>query len=92
MARTRAGAGRSKDSTAFWPELRELDMFFQGKDAVHKTMQRVAKKLASKKIPYAVVGGMAVYAQGHRRATNDVDILLTPEGFEAFREMFVPED
>jgi hypothetical protein len=92
MARTYAGADPSGRTKTFWQQLRELDMFFHGKDPVHKTMRRVAKKLASKKIPYAVVGGMAVFAHKHRRATNDVDILLTPEGFEAFCKLFVPED
>jgi hypothetical protein len=88
MSHTRTRA----ESSGFWPELRELDMFFQGKDPVHKTMQRVAKRLQSKNIPYAVVGGMAVFAHQHRRATNDVDILLTPDGFEAFRRLFVPKN
>jgi hypothetical protein len=88
MSRTHTRA----ESSGFWPQLRELDMFFQGKDPVHKTMQRVAKRLESKNIPYAVVGGMAVFAHEHRRATNDVDILLTPDGFEAFRRLFVPKN
>lgn len=92
MDRSYAGADPSGRTKTFWQQLRELDMFFQGKDPVHKTMRRVARKLASKKIPYAVVGGMAVFAHQHRRATNDVDILLTPEGLEAFRTLFVPED
>jgi hypothetical protein len=35
---------------------------------------------------------MAVFAHQHRRATNDVDVLLTPEGLAAFREQFVPKN
>jgi hypothetical protein len=35
---------------------------------------------------------MAVFAHKHRRATDDVDILLTREGFEEFRRFFVPRD
>ncbi len=66
--------------------LKELDMFFQGKDPVHQTMRRIARRLEKAHIPYAVVGGMAVFAHGHRRATNDVDILLTAEGFGQFRK------
>jgi hypothetical protein len=72
--------------------LREIDMFFQGRDPVHKTMRRIAKLLEKAKIPYAVVGGMAVFAQGYRRTTDDLDILLTPEGFDAFRRLFVPKN
>jgi hypothetical protein len=92
MARTRAGIGQTEGRASFWQKLRELDMFFQGKDPVHQAMRRVARKLERKAIPYAVVGGMAVFAHKHRRATNDVDILLTPEGFEEFRRLFVPKD
>jgi hypothetical protein len=65
-------------------------MFFQGRDPVHKTMRRIAKQLEKAKIPYAVVGGMAVFAQGYRRTTDDLDILLTREGFAEFRRLFVP--
>src|SRR5438105_11606866 len=70
--------------------LRAIDMFFQKRDPVHQTMRRIAKQLDKSKIPYAVVGGMAVFAQGYRRTTDDLDLLLTREGFAAFRGQFVP--
>jgi hypothetical protein len=73
----------------FWDRLKELDTFFQGKDPVHQTMRRVARRLEKAGIPYAVVGGMAVFFHNHRRTTNDVDILLTPEGLAEFRQRFV---
>jgi hypothetical protein len=92
MARFLPSLERTAARPSFWQQLRELDMFFQGKDPVHQTMRRVAKRLERKNIPYAVVGGMAVFIHEHRRATNDVDILLTPEGFEAFRRQFVPRN
>src|SRR5262249_30733531 len=66
---------------SFWKRLKELSMFFQGRDEVHKTMRRLAKRLDKANIPYVIVGGMAVFAHHYRRATDDVDILLTPEGF-----------
>lgn len=72
--------------------LKELDMFYQGRDPVHQTMHRIVKKLEKAKIPYAVVGGMAVFAHKYRRATNDVDILVTREGFEQFRKLIAPRD
>jgi hypothetical protein len=72
-------------------ELKELDKFFAGKDRVHKTMYKLARRLEKAKIPYAVVGGMAVVAHQHLRATNDVDVLLTPKGFDAFCKRFVPK-
>jgi hypothetical protein len=79
-------------AVSLWDRLKELDMFFQGKDPVHQTMRRLARRLERANISYAVVGGMAVFAHRHRRATNDVNVLLTPEGFAAFREKFVPKN
>lgn len=73
----------------FLKRLREIDMFFQGRDPVHQTMRRVAKKLEKAGIPYAVVGGMAVNAHKYQRTTGDVDLLLTAEGLEEFQQRFL---
>ncbi len=40
------------------------------------TLHRIDSYLSSKKISYAVVGGMAVVRNGARRTTIDLDILL----------------
>jgi hypothetical protein len=77
---------------SYQARLKEIDRFFQGTDAVHKTMNRIAADLEKANIPYAVVGGMAVNAHRHRRTTDDLDILLTPEGFEEFYKRFVGQD
>jgi hypothetical protein len=74
----------------FGERLKEIGMFFQGKDAVHETMRRVAESLEGAGIAYAVLGGMAVNAHGYERTTGDVDFLLTPAGFAEFRRRFVP--
>ena len=74
---------------SFRDRLREIDMFFQKKDRVHQTMRRAARRLEKAKIPYAVLGGMALNAHRYERTTNDVDILLTRPGFEAFCKKFV---
>jgi hypothetical protein len=76
----------------FWEGLKEISLFFQGKDEVHKSMRRIAKRLERAGIPYAVVGGMAVFAHKYRRTTADVDVLLTPEGFAEFRARFVAKN
>ena len=59
------------------------------KDQVHKTLKRVVKHLNKAKIPYAVLGGMALSAHRYRRATTDVDVLLTAEGLDAFRRKYL---
>jgi hypothetical protein len=61
----------------------ELERFFMGEDKVHQALRRIADKLTSLGIPYAVAGGMALNAHGFRRATVDVDVLVTSEGLAA---------
>src|SRR5579859_6955795 len=75
----------------FWDRLKEIDMFFQKRDKVHQTMYRLVKRLEKAKIPYALMGGMAVNAHLHERTTKDVDVLLTEEGLEEFQKLFVPK-
>ena len=74
---------------SFDERLKEIDMFFDGTDKVHQSMNRLIESLESAGIAYAIVGGMAVNAHGHARTTRDVDVLLTKEGFEEFRSRFV---
>lgn len=57
--------------------------------AVYESMRRLAKRLDTEGIAYAVIGGMAVTAHGHPRLTLDIDILLTPAGLNKFREQLV---
>ena len=62
--------------------LREGSMHFEKDSAVHKTLHKITKKLGELGIPYAVVGGMAMFFHGYRRFTEDVDILVTKEGLK----------
>src|SRR5262245_38493982 len=55
-------------------------LFFEGRGKVQETLRRITKRLDELNIPYAVVGGMALFAHGFRRYTEDVDILVTREG------------
>jgi len=62
-------------------------MFFDRSDRVHQTMRRAAEFLDGAGIKYAVIGGMAVNAHHHERTTKDVDLLLTPDGLRALRQL-----
>jgi hypothetical protein len=90
LATTKKPATRAK-AFNFWDRLKEIDMFFQKRDKVHQSMHRLVKRLEKAKIPYAIMGGMAVNAHLHERTTKDVDILLTEDGLETFRSLFVPK-
>src|SRR5437763_1698554 len=65
---------------------REGSMHFEKESAVHKTLERITRRLDELGIPYAVVGGMALFFHGYRRFTDDVDILVTPEGLKLIHE------
>jgi hypothetical protein len=81
-----------RDGFSATGELRELERFFMAKDKVHQTLRRVVKYLSKAKIEYAVLGGMALNAHRYRRATTDVDVLLTAEGLGVFRDRFLDKE
>jgi hypothetical protein len=62
--------------------LREGSMHFEGASAVHKTLRRIAQRLEELGVDYAIAGGMALFFHGYRRFTEDVDVLVTPEGLQ----------
>jgi hypothetical protein len=69
--------------------LSESEAFFMKEGKVHHTLKRLAQALEAEAIPYAIIGGMALNLLGYTRETVDVDILLTPQGLERFRERLV---
>lgn len=69
--------------------LDEVDAFFMKKGPVHSTLRKLAERLSSERIDYAVIGGMALALHGFVRPTEYIDLLMTPEGLERFREQMV---
>lgn len=67
----------------------EGGMFFEGTNKVHVSLQRITRKLGELDIPYAIVGGMALYLHGYRRFTDDVDLLVTPASLAIIHEKLV---
>jgi hypothetical protein len=59
--------------------------FFMGHADVQRALNAIAKLLNEDGIPYAIIGAMALNEYGYRRATVDVDILLTREGLDEFK-------
>lgn len=59
--------------------LTEGSLFFQGQGSVQVAMRRIAQRLDELGVPYAIVGGMALFQYGFRRFTEDVDLLVTSE-------------
>ena len=66
--------------------LSEGSVFFEGQGAVQQAMRRITQKLDELKIPYAIVGGMALFQFGLRRFTEDVNILVANEHISLIHE------
>jgi hypothetical protein len=69
--------------------LREAGAYFMKRGRLHESLHRLAERLDSEQIAYALVGGMALGEHGYVRMTEDVDVLLTPEGLETFQRRLV---
>ena len=76
-------------SGQFWHSLKEGSEFFQHEGDICDTLRRLAEELDENGLDYALVGGLALVAHGYRRFTEDVNILLTPEALQIFRERLI---
>jgi len=70
----------------FWEGVAFAERFFMGLDEVNKALRHLCGTLEADGIPYALAGAMALNAWGYRRVTTDVDVLLTREGLERFKQ------
>jgi hypothetical protein len=64
----------------------EGSLFFQDRGAVQQALRRITSRLEEIGVPYAIVGGMALFQHGFRRFTEDVDILVTQESLPRIHE------
>jgi hypothetical protein len=64
----------------------EADRHFQHDSFVFKTLRKIARRLESIDVSFAVVGGMALFAHGFRRLTINLDILVSRAGLETIHE------
>lgn len=56
---------------------------------LNDALKRLTADLERNEIDYAVIGAIALNQHGYRRFTEDIDLLLTKEGLERFREKLV---
>lgn len=63
--------------------------FFMGEGILNDTLRRVTKDLENHQIDYSVIGAVALNQHGYRRFTEDINLLLTKEGLEKFRNELI---
>jgi hypothetical protein len=66
--------------------LSEGSRHFEEDSAVFKALNNITSRLKALGIPYAVVGGMALFRHGLRRFTEDVDLLVTKNDLKVIHE------
>ncbi len=59
---------------------------FRRDSDLFRVLRRLAGLLADRGISYAVMGGMALFEHGYERFTDDIDLLVTPEGLRAIHD------
>lgn len=69
--------------------LQRAGLFFMKQSPIHSAARRIANTLAEMNIPFAIVGALAANAYGHVRTTEDVDVLLTPDGLMEFKKRWL---
>jgi len=63
--------------------------FFMGEGILNETLRRATKDLENYAIDYSVIGAVALNQHGYQRFTEDIDLLLTKEGLEKFRDELI---
>ena len=67
----------------------EARRYFMGEGILNKTLARLAHDLEAHGIDYAVIGAAALLAHGYPRLTEDIDLIMTPEGLQKFHDELI---
>jgi len=70
----------------FFAGVEAAGKFFMGESPVQLAMRKISRLLDEMNIPYAVIGAMALNEAGYRRVTEDVDLLMTREDLDRFKQ------
>ena len=63
-------------------------MFFEKAGPVWETLRDLENRLQEANIDYVVIGGLALSSHNYPRQTVDVDVVLTPRGYEKFKQLY----
>ncbi len=82
-------ADAEPDSPSLVETYEEGLRLFMGQGRLNYTLARLAKDLEQHGIGYMVIGAVALIAHGYRRFTEDIDLVMSPEGLEAFHRELI---
>jgi hypothetical protein len=84
---------KAEATTVERPSVRELYAeglrYFMGQGSLNNALAQLCADLERCGIDYMVIGAVALMAHGYPRFTEDIDLVLTREGLEAFHRELV---
>ena len=63
--------------------------YFMGEGGLNNALARLCEDLDAHGIDYMLIGAVALMAHGYARFTEDIDLVLTREGLEAFHRELI---
>jgi len=63
--------------------------YFMGHGTLNKTLAQLTGDLREHGIDYMVIGAVALMAHGYPRFSEDINLVLTPEGLETFHQELI---
>ena len=63
--------------------------YFMGEGSLNTALTRLTADLKEHGIDYMVIGAVALLAHGYPRFTEDIDLVLTPEGLQVFHKELI---
>ena len=73
----------------FEEALDRMGAYLMGASPLHDAATQLARRLSEMGIDYAIAGALALAAHGLVRATEDVDVLISREGLERFKQSWL---
>jgi len=73
----------------FEAALERMGAYFMGSSPLQKAAADIARRLDEMRIDYAIAGALCLAAHGVVRATEDVDVLLTRDDLERFKQSWL---
>jgi hypothetical protein len=82
---------RSDEALArrFEAALDRMGAYFMGSSPLQEAATQIARILSEMRIDYAIAGALSLAAHGLVRATEDVDVLISREGLERFKQAWL---
>ena len=67
----------------------EAQRYFMGEGRLNNALTRLVNDLRDHDIDYVVIGALALLAHGYPRFTEDIDVIVSPEGLERFHSELI---